>query len=209
MFFDPKKVPGVGQLTLIDIKQNEGIRREFDKLFENIDGLSRIFCAVFAELSDAYRIWGIYGLPYTSETIHLAGIGREEPLELLALWTEVLTIRTVRLTDKSKRHESVSVVQFLELDLKPDLKTKVEELMKITEDKTEPLRTTRDKFIGHKDFDVIEGKVNIHEPGFTIHDIAGILESVADILRCIYMHYSGKDDMGFMGWLKVWDRIKY
>ena len=127
----------------------------------------------------------------------------------MALWTEVLTLRTVRLTDKSKRHEPVSIVQFLELDLEPDLKTKVEELIEIAKDKTEPLRTTRDKFIGHKDFDVVDGKVNLHKPGYTIHDIADILESVSNILRCIYIHYSGKDNIHFTGWLNVWDSIKY
>ena len=115
-----ENVPGVGQLILIHMDQNEDVRGEFDKLFEDVEGLSRIFCAVFAELSDAYRIWNIYGLPYTSNTIRLAGIGREEPAELLALWTEVLTIRAVRLTDKSKIHEPVSVVQFLDLDLDTD-----------------------------------------------------------------------------------------
>ena len=71
MFFDPEKVPGVGRLILINVEQNEGIRRKFDKLFEDVEGLSRIFCAVWAELSDAYRIWDIYGLPYTSNVIHL------------------------------------------------------------------------------------------------------------------------------------------
>ena len=78
MLFDPKKVPGVGQLVLIDIDQNENVRREFDELFEDVEGLSRVFCAVFAELSDAYRIWDIYGLPYTSDIIHLPGIGQRE-----------------------------------------------------------------------------------------------------------------------------------
>ena len=195
MFFDPEKVPGVGELILIDIEQNKTVHGEFDKLFEDMEGLSRIFCAVFAELSDAYRIWDIYGLPYTSNIIHLAGIEREEPVELLALWTEVLTIRTVRLTDKF--NQSVSVFQFLRLDLESELKKKVKDLIKITEDKSKILRTTRDKFIAHKDLDVAEHKINIHEPGFTIHDIAGILESISNILRCIYIHYSGKDDMGF------------
>ncbi|MYC76348.1 hypothetical protein F4X10_11345 [Candidatus Poribacteria bacterium] len=209
MLFDPEKVPGVGKLVLIDIDQDKRIRREFDKLFEDVEGLSRIFCAVCAELSDAYRIWDIYGLPYTSDIIRLPGIEREEPVELLALWTEVLTIRTVRLTDKSKSHEPVSVVQFLELDLEPDLKTKVEELIKITEDKTKPLRRTRDKFIGHKDFDVVDRKINIHEPGYTIHDIADILESIANILRCIYIYYSGKNDRHLTGWLKVRETTKY
>ena len=209
MFFDPEKVPGVGELILIDIEEDETVRGEFDKLFEDVEGLSRIFCAVWAELSDAYRIWDIYGLPYTSDIIRLPGVEREEPVELLALWTEVLTLRTVRLTDKSKRHEPVSIVQFLELDLEPDLKTKVEELIEIAKDKTEPLRTTRDKFIGHKDFDVVDDKFNLHKPGYTIHDIADILESISSILRCIYIHYSGKDNVGFTGWLNVWDTVKY
>jgi hypothetical protein len=207
MFFDPEKVPGVGELILIDIEQNETVRGEFDKLFEDVEGLSRIFCAIFAELSDAYRIWDIYGLPYTSNIIHLAGVEREEPIELLALWTEVLTIRTVRLTDKFD--QSVSIFQFLRLDLESELKKKVKDLIKITEDKSKILRTTRDKFIGHKDFDVVDGKVNLHKPGYTIHDIADILESISSILRCIYIHYSGKDNVGFTGWLNVWDTVKY
>ena len=101
MRFDPKKVPGVGELILIDIEYNETVRGEFDKLFE---------------------------------------------------------------------------------------------LIKITEDKTKPLRTTRDKFIGHKDLDVVDGEVNIHKPGYTIHNIADILESVNNILRCLYIHFSGKDN---------------
>ena len=207
MFFDPKKTPGIGELILIDIEQNETVRGEFDKLFEDVEGLSRIFCAVFAELSDVYRIWGIYGLPYTTDIIHLPSIEREEPVELLALWTEVLTIRIVRLTDKF--NQSVSVFQFLRLDLDADLKKKVKDLTKITEDKSKILRTTRDQFIVRKDFDVAEHKINIHEPGYTIHDIAGILESIGNILRCIYIHYSGKNDISFTGWLNVWDTIKY
>ena len=210
MLFDPEKVPGVGQLILIDIEQNKEVRREYDRLFEDMEGLSRIFCAVFAELSDAYRIWDIYGLPYTSDITRLPGMGRKEPAELLAFWTEILTLRTVRLTDNiSKYDEPVSVVQFLKLDLEPDLKTKVEELIEIVKDKTKPLRTTRNKFIGHKDLDVVDGKINIHEPGYTIHDIACILESIGNILRCIYIHYSGKDNVGFTGRLKVWDEIEY
>ena len=36
MFFDPEKVPGVGELILIDIEQNETVRGEFDKLFEDV-----------------------------------------------------------------------------------------------------------------------------------------------------------------------------
>ena len=207
MSVDPKNAYGVGKLVLIDINQNKDVREKFDKLFEDMEGLSRIFCAVFAELSDAYRIWDIYGLPYTSNIIHLAGIEREEPVELLALWTEVLTIRTVRLTDKF--NQSVSVFQFLRLDLESELKKKVKDLIKITEDKSKILRTTRDKFIAHKDLDVAEHKINIHEPGYTIHDIADILESIGNILRCIYIHYSGKNDISFTGWLNVWDTIKY
>ena len=209
MSFDPEKVPGVGQLVLIDIEQNETVRGEFDKLFEDVEGLSRIFCAVFAELSDAYRIWAIYGLPYTSDITHLSGTGRKKRVDLLALWTEVLTLRTVRLTDKPGRHEPVSVLQFLNLDLEPDLKTMVEDLIEIAENKTKPLRLARDQFIGHKDFDVVDGEINIHEPGYTIHDIAGVLKSIVNILKCIYIHYSGKDDMGFTAYRKVYDTIEY
>ena len=150
MFFDPKKVPGIGQLSLITMNQSEDFRKEHDKLFENVEGLSRIYCAVHDELLDAYRIWNIYGRPYTSNVTYLAGREREERADVLALWTEVLTLRTVRLTDKSKFHEPVSVVQFLRLNLEPDLKTKVEKLIKITENKTKPLRIARNKFIGHK-----------------------------------------------------------
>ena len=43
MFFDPEKVPGVGELILIDIEQNKTVHGEFDKLFEDMEGLSRIF----------------------------------------------------------------------------------------------------------------------------------------------------------------------
>ena len=207
MSVDPKNAYGVGKLVLIDINQNKDVREKFDKLFEDVNGLSRIFCAVFAELSDAYRIWGIYGLPYTSGD-RLAGGGREEPADKLALWSEVLILRTVRLTDKFK--QSVSVCQFLRLDLDSDLKKKVEDLTDITEDKSKILRTTRDKFISHKDFVVAEHKINIHDPGFTIHDIADILESIVNILRCIYIHFNGKDDMRFTGCRQaVWDKIKY
>ena len=194
-------VPGVGQLILIDIKQDKNISREFDKLFENVEGLSRVFCAVWGELQEAYRIWGIYGLPYTSIITRLPGIEREEPVELLALWTEVLTLRTVRLTDRDNR--SVSVFQFLRLNLKPDLKKKVEDLINITDNKSKLLRPTRNKFISHKDFDVVEGNINIHEPGYTIHDIAVVLDSIHNILRCIYIHYSGKDDTYFAHWVEV------
>ena len=66
MFFDPKKVPGIGQLFLITMNQSEDFRKEHDKLFKNVEGLSRIYCAVHDELLDAYRIWNIYGIPYTS-----------------------------------------------------------------------------------------------------------------------------------------------
>ena len=201
MFFDPKNVPGIGQLVLIDIVENENIRREYDELFEDVEGLSRVFCAVWGELQEAYRIWDIYGLPYTSIITRLPGIGREEPVELLALWTEVLTLRTVRLTDKDNR--SVSVFQFLRLELGSDLKKKVEDLINITKDKSKLLRQTRNQFISHKDFDVVDGKINIHGPGYTIHDIADVLDSIHNILRCIYIHYSGKDDTYFARPVKV------
>ena len=207
MFFDPEKVPGVGELVWIDINKNKNVHEEFDKLFKDVDGLSRIFCAVAAELQDAYRIWNIFGHSYTSKTTRIAGRGREEPADLLALWTEVLTIRTVRVTDKYK--QSVSVFQFLRLDLDPNLKKEIETLIKIAEDKTKPLRTARDKFYSHKDFDVVEGKTDILNPGFTIHDIADILESIHNILKCIYIHFSGKDDMGFTHSLEVRETIKY
>ena len=39
MLFDPEKVPGVGELILIDIEENKKIRGEFDKLFEDVEGL--------------------------------------------------------------------------------------------------------------------------------------------------------------------------
>ena len=103
----------------------------------------------------------------------------------------------------------MSVVQFLDLDLDTDLKKKLVDLIKITEDKSKILRKTRDKFIAHKDLDVAEHKINIHDPGFTIHDIADILDSIGNILRCIYMHFSGKNDIGFIGKLEVLDTIKY
>ena len=193
MFSNPKKTPGIGQLYLINIKENEDFRKKYDKLFENVEGLSRVYCAIEAELTDAYRIWNIYGHPYASDANYLAGEEREERIDLLALWTEVLTLRTVRLTDKSKRHEPVSVFQFLSLDLDADLKKEIESLIKIVEDKTKPLRTARDKFIGHKDFDVVDGKISVQDPGFTIHDIADILESIGNILRCIRDHYANDD----------------
>ena len=207
MAVDPKKAYGVGKLVLIDINQKKDVREKFDILFEDVDGLSRRFCAVLAELQDAYRIWGIYGLPYTSG-VRLAGVGRKEPADKLALWSEVLILRTVRLTDKSK--QSVSVFQFLQLDLDSGLKKKVEDLTDITEEKSKILRTTRDKFISHKDFVVAEHKIDIHDPGFTIHDIAEILESVGDILRCIYVHFNGENNIGFDAYgRKVDDLIEY
>ena len=190
MSFDPKKTPGIGQLYLVSMNSSEEFREELDKLFENVDGLSRIYCAVRDELVDAYRIWNIYGRSYTGNITYMNSREREERVDLLALWTEVLTLRTVRLTDKPGRHEPVSVVQFLELDLDADLKEDIKDLIKITKDKSKPLRTARDKFIGHKDFDVVDGKINL---GFTIYDIADILESIGDILRCIRDHYA-KDD---------------
>ena len=193
MFFDPKKVPGIGQLYLVSMNSSEGLRKELDEIFEDVDGLSRVYCAVRDELVDAYRIWNIYGTSYTSDVTYLAGREREKRIDLLALWTEVLTIRAVRLTDESQTHEPVSVVQFLELDLNADLKQKVKDLIKNTKYKSKPLRTARNKFIAHKDFDVVEGKASIQEPGFTIYDIADILESIGNILRCIRDHYA-KDD---------------
>ena len=190
MSFDPKQTPGIGQLYLVSMNSSEELRKELDKLFENVDGLSRVYCAVRDELIDAYRIWNIYGTSYASDIDYLAGREREERIDLLALWTEVLTLRTVRLTDKSKRHEPVSVFQFLSLNLDADLKKKVKGLAEITENKSEPLRKARDKFFAHKDFDVVDGKINLE---FTIYDIADILESIGDILRCIRDHYA-KDD---------------
>ena len=120
-----------------------------------------------------------------------------------------MTLRTVRLTDKPGRHEPVSVVQFLELDLDANLKKNVADLIEIAKVKTKPLLPARDKFIGHKDFDVVDGQINIHEPGYTIHDIADVLESIVNILKCIYIHYSGEDDTSFSGYLTVWDEIEY
>ena len=193
MSFDPEKTPGIGQLILVSMNSSEELREELDKLFKNVDGLSRVYCAVRDELVDAYRVWNIYGRSYTSNITFMNSREREERVDLLALWTEVLTLRAVRLTDKSKSHEPVSVFQFLELDLDTDLKQEVKDLAKITEDKSEPLRKARDKFIAHKDFDVVEGEVSIQDPGYTIHDIANILESIGNILRCIRDHYA-KDD---------------
>ena len=190
MFFDPEKVPGVGQVFLITINQSKDFREEHDKLFEDVEGLSRIYCAVHAEFLDAYRIWSIYGRPYTGNTVHLNSRERGVPVDLLALWTEVLTIRTVRLTDKSTRHEPVSVFQFLALDLDVNLKKEIKDLIKIAEDKTEPLRTARDQLFAHKDFDVVDGEIDIQDLEFTIHDIADILESIGNILMYIYNYYA-------------------
>ncbi len=178
--FDPEKTPGIGQLILVSMNSSEDSRKKYDEIFADVEGLSRVYCAVRDELVDAYRIWSIYGRPYTSNFTLMNSREREERIDLLALWTEVLTLRAVRLTDKSKSHEPVSVVQFLELDLDANLKKKVEDLIKIARDKTKPLRTVRDKFIGHKDFDVVDEKINI---GYTIHDIADILESIGEYFK--------------------------
>lgn len=66
MSFDPEKTPGIGQLYLVSMNSSEELHEELDKLFENVDGLSRVYCAVRDELVDAYRIWNIYGRSYTS-----------------------------------------------------------------------------------------------------------------------------------------------
>ena len=190
MFFDPKKVPGIGQLYLVSMNSSEDLRKELNQIFEDVEGLSRIYCAVRDELVDAYRIWNIYGTSYTSDLTYLAGREREKRIDLLALWTEVLTIRAVRLTDESQIHEPVSVVQFLELDFDVNLKQKVKDLIKDTKYKSKPLRTARNKFFAHKDFDVVEGEVSIQDPEFTIYDIADVLESIGNILRCIRNHYA-------------------
>ena len=116
MFFDPKKVPGIGQLFLISMNTSEDFRSEHDEIFEDMEGLSRIYCAVHSELVDAYRIWCIYGTPYTRNVTHMNSREREERVDLLALWTEVLTLRAVRLTEKpTSSNDSVSVIQFLNL----------------------------------------------------------------------------------------------
>ena len=188
MFFDPKKVSGIGQLFLVSMDSSEDFRKRHEKIFENVEGLSRVYCAVRDELIDAYRIWNIYGTSYTGDVTYLADREREERIDLLALWTEVLTLRTVRFTDKSNK--SVSVFQFLRLDLDADLKQEVKDLIKITENKSKPLRTARDKFLAHKDFDVVEGKIKL---GFTIYDVADILDSIGSILRRIRDYYA-KDD---------------
>ena len=210
MSFDPKKTPGIGQLFLISMSPNEDFRSEHDKIFEEVDGLSRVYCAIQAELSDAYRIWSIYGSPYTSNITQMNSREQGVPADLLTLWSEVLILRTVRLTDKSKYDEPVSVVQFLELDLDADLKKEVDDLIKIAKDKTKPLRKARNKFIAHKDFDVVDHKISIQDPGFTIHDIADILESIGNILICIYNHYTGsKTYINFIVRQRVLDEIEY
>lgn len=137
--------------------------------------------------------YGIFMVVLIRVTSPLNSREREERIDLLALWSEILTLRTVRLTDKSKYDEPVSVFEFLELDLDADLKKKVENSITIVKGKTKPLRKVRNKFISHKDFDVVDGRINIQEPGYTIHDIADILESVGNILRCIRDYYA-KDD---------------
>ena len=198
MYFDPKKVRGIGRLMLISMKPNEDVRKEHDEMFEEVENLSRIYSAVDSELSDVYRIWNIYGRAYTSNTIHLASEEREVPADLLSLWTEVLILRTVRLTDKSKRNKSVSIHEFSKLNLDADLKEKVENLIGISEQKTDVFKKARDQFIAHKDLTAFEGGISFLDPGFTIHDIADALESIGNILKCIYNHYSdGSTDIVF------------
>ena len=183
MFFCPESVPGIGRLMLISMKPSEDFRKEHDKLFKEVEGLSRIYCAVSSELSDVYRIWNIYRTAYTNNHIHLAGEECEVPADLLSLWTEVLILRTVRLTDKSNRNKSVSVYEFSKLNLDADLKEKAENLIEISKEKT------RDQFIAHKDFIALEDRLFAADPGFTIHDIADALDSIGNILKCIYNHY--------------------
>lgn len=161
--------------------------KEHAKVFSDVEGLTSVYFALQSELSDAYRIWSIYGRPYTSNTRHINSRKQEVPADLLAPWIEILILRTARLTDKSKYDESVSVVQFLELDLEANLKQTVEDLIKIAKYKTRPFRKARNKFFAHKDFDVANHKISIQDPGFTIHDIADILDLVGKILRCIYI----------------------
>ena len=189
MFFNPESVPGIGCLMLISMKPNEDVRKEHDELFEEVEGLSDIYCAVDSELSDVYRIWNIYGRAYTSNTIRLASEEREVPADLLSLWTEVLILRTVRLTDKSKRNKSVSIHEFSTLNLDADLKEKVENLIGISEQKTGLFKKARDQFIAHKDFTAFKGGISFLDPGFTIHDVADALESIGNILICILNHY--------------------
>ena len=190
MYFDPKGVPGIGRLMLISMKPSEDFCKEHDKLFEAVEGLSRIYCAVSSELSDVYRIWNIYGRAYTKNHIHLAGEECEVPADLLSLWTEVLILRTVRLADKSKRNKSVSIHEFSTLNLDADLKGKVENLIGISEQKTDLFKKARDQFIAHKDFTAFEGGISFLDPGFTIHDIAEALDSIGNILICVFNHYA-------------------
>ena len=188
MFFNPENVPGIGRLMLISMKPSKDFRKEHDKLFEEVEGLSRIYCAVSSELSDVYRIWNIYGCSYTKKnTVSVPSEEREVPADLLSLWTEVLILRTIRLTDKSNK--SVSVCQFSKLNLGEDLKEKVENLIEIAKAKTDLFKPVRDQFIAHKDFTALEGGPLLAEPGFTIHDIADALESIGNILICILNHY--------------------
>ena len=67
MSFDPEKTPGIGQLILVSMNLSKELREKLDKLFENVAGLSRVYCAVRDELVDAYRIWNIYGRSYTTK----------------------------------------------------------------------------------------------------------------------------------------------
>ena len=188
MFFNPENVPGIGRLMLISMKPSEDFRKEHDKLFEGMKDLSRIYCALYSELSDVYRIWNIYGCSYTKKnTIRLASEEREVPADLLSLWTEVLILRTIRLADKSNK--SVSVCQFSKLNLDADLKEKVENLIEIAKAKTDLFKPVRDQFIAHKDFTALEGGPLLAEPSFTIHDVADALESIGNILICILNHY--------------------
>ena len=46
MYFDPKRVPGIGRLMLIFMEPNEDFHKEHDKLFEGMKDLSRIYCNV-------------------------------------------------------------------------------------------------------------------------------------------------------------------
>ena len=56
MSFDPKKTPGIGQLYLVSMNSSEDFRSELDEIFEDVEGASRVYCAVRDELVDAYRI---------------------------------------------------------------------------------------------------------------------------------------------------------
>ena len=83
-------------------------------------------------------------------------------------------------------------------------------MIKTAEDKTEPLRTARDKLFAHKDFDVVDGEINIQNLEFTIHDIADILDSIGNILRCIYNHFAGDETyISFVIRKRVLEEIKY